>query len=188
MCKSGPVWTQDFWFQVPWLKSADQSSDVNQKCHCHDGECMAIFHHNFPGISLGKSSLNHIYHSTSQGPQRAYWYCSKGNLISVVRSRQKSAFRCWGWGNSLAIQWLELHTVTAEGLNLIPGQGTKIPQALWHNQKQTTTKKWCWDWGRGQWGMSGGRQVPLLALASPFMVCVRPDSYPMAPILKFLPP
>ena len=39
-------------------------------------------------------------------------------------------------GNSLAIQWLRLCTLTAEGLGSIPGQGTKIPQAMRHGQKK----------------------------------------------------
>ena len=33
--------------------------------------------------------------------------------------------------NSLAIQWLGLHTFTAVGPGLIPGRGTKIPHAAW---------------------------------------------------------
>ena len=37
-------------------------------------------------------------------------------------------------GNSLAIQWLGLHTLTAEGPGSIPGRGTKIPQAAWRGQ------------------------------------------------------
>jgi len=32
-------------------------------------------------------------------------------------------------GSPLAVQWLRRHTFTAEGLGLIPGQGTEIPQA-----------------------------------------------------------
>ena len=31
--------------------------------------------------------------------------------------------------NSLTVRWLGLHTLTAEGPGLIPGWGTKIPQA-----------------------------------------------------------
>ena len=38
-------------------------------------------------------------------------------------------------GNTLVGQWLGLCTFTAEGAGLIPGQGTKIPQATWHGQK-----------------------------------------------------
>ena len=34
-------------------------------------------------------------------------------------------------GNSLAVQWLGL---TAEDPGSVPGQGTKIPQATWHDQ------------------------------------------------------
>ena len=36
---------------------------------------------------------------------------------------------------------LELHTLRAEGPSLIPGQGTKIPQAGWLDQKQQQKKK-----------------------------------------------
>ena len=39
------------------------------------------------------------------------------------------------FGNSLAVQWLGLCAFTAEGSGLIPGWGTKIPQAMQHRQK-----------------------------------------------------
>ena len=39
-------------------------------------------------------------------------------------------------GNSLLVQWLALSALTAEGLGSIPGQGTRIPQATWHNQRK----------------------------------------------------
>ena len=59
-----------------------------------------------------------------------------------LREREGEAFHYWlqdFWqeaplrsfpclGNSLAIQWFDLQTSTAEA----PGQGTKIPQAMWH--------------------------------------------------------
>ena len=43
-------------------------------------------------------------------------------------------------GNSLVVQWLGLHASTAGAgaMGLIPGLGTKIPQALWHGQKKKT--------------------------------------------------
>ena len=34
------------------------------------------------------------------------------------------------YGNSLALQWVGLHTSTAEGPGSIPGWGTKIPQTM----------------------------------------------------------
>ena len=34
------------------------------------------------------------------------------------------------------VQWLRLHTFTVEGVDQIPGWGTKIPQAPWHGQKK----------------------------------------------------
>ena len=44
-------------------------------------------------------------------------------------------------GNSLAAQRLGHHTSTAEGLDSIPGQGTKTPQAKKHGQKGEREKK-----------------------------------------------
>ena len=38
--------------------------------------------------------------------------------------------------NSLVVQWLGLCIFTDEDLGLIPGWGTKIPQAVWNNQKK----------------------------------------------------
>ena len=38
-------------------------------------------------------------------------------------------------GNSLEVQWLGLYTLTAEGSGSIPGQETKIPQAVQLGQK-----------------------------------------------------
>ena len=37
--------------------------------------------------------------------------------------------------NSLMVQWLGLHALTAKGTGSIPGQGPKIPQAMRSNQK-----------------------------------------------------
>ena len=34
-------------------------------------------------------------------------------------------------GNSLVVQWLQLHASTAGGRGSVPGQGTKIPHATW---------------------------------------------------------
>ena len=41
-------------------------------------------------------------------------------------------------GTSLVIQCLKFSTLTARTPSLIPGRGTKIPQAAWHSQK----KRW----------------------------------------------
>ena len=39
------------------------------------------------------------------------------------------------------VQWLELSAFTAKGPGSIPGQGTKIPQALHGGQKKKKKKK-----------------------------------------------
>ena len=42
---------------------------------------------------------------------------------------------------SPVVQWLGLCTFSAVVLGLIPGQGTKIPQAEWCSQKKKKKKK-----------------------------------------------
>ena len=39
-------------------------------------------------------------------------------------------------GNSLAVQWLELHTSTAGGMDSVPNLGTRVPQAALQDQKR----------------------------------------------------
>ena len=41
-------------------------------------------------------------------------------------------------GTSLEVQWWRLHGSNAEGIGLIPGQGTKIPRAVWQGQNPKT--------------------------------------------------
>ena len=43
-------------------------------------------------------------------------------------------------GTSLVVQWLGLGAFTAKGPSSIPGQGTKIAQAVWHDQKKLKFK------------------------------------------------
>ena len=55
--------------------------------------------------------------------------------------RFSSSFKKFSFRNSLAVQWLRLHAVTAEGLGSITVQGTKIPQAMQCSQKKIKNKK-----------------------------------------------
>ena len=41
---------------------------------------------------------------------------------------------------SLVVQWLRLYAPNAEGMGPIPGQGSKIPHAIWHGQKKSPQK------------------------------------------------
>ena len=67
-------------------------------------------------------------------------------MLSEVRSDQERQvisyditymwhLKNW-YGNSLAVQWLGPRAFTAEGLGSIPGQGTKIPQAVQHSKNK----------------------------------------------------
>ena len=44
-------------------------------------------------------------------------------------------------GNSLAVQWLGLYTLTVKGLGSIPGRGIKIPQAARRSQERKKESK-----------------------------------------------
>ena len=48
-------------------------------------------------------------------------------------------FKAGNSRDSLVVQWLGLRASTARGMDLIPGQGTKIPQAVQCGQKK---KSW----------------------------------------------
>ena len=49
--------------------------------------------------------------------------------VSIQNKLKKKS----GTGNSLAVQWLGLHTFTAKDAGSIPSQGTAIMQAMWHS-------------------------------------------------------
>ena len=46
-----------------------------------------------------------------------------------------------GFWTFLAVQWLRLCSSTAEGVGMIPGQGTKVPHAVQHGQKEREKEK-----------------------------------------------
>ena len=77
--------------------------------------------------------------------QQAYWMNKVFTTIFVICSlnrdcfqaekkerkekrKTKKAFKYTSIGNSLAVQWLAVHTVTVESPDSIPSQGTKILQ------------------------------------------------------------
>ena len=41
----------------------------------------------------------------------------------------------------MLVQWLRLHASNAGGMGLIPSEGIKIPQAMWHSQSEKKKKK-----------------------------------------------
>ena len=44
-------------------------------------------------------------------------------------------FKVLEWGTFLVVQWVRLHAATARSMGLIPGHGTKIPDAAHCGQK-----------------------------------------------------
>ena len=66
-----------------------------------------------------KCSVSVLYHSH-------IWLLSTWNVAGMTKRTEFLNFN-WLWPrNSLAIQWLGLCTLTAEGPGSVPGQGTKI--------------------------------------------------------------
>ena len=58
-----------------------------------------------------------------------------------VKSKGRNRIHLKGWkfedcGNSLVVQWLGLHTLTAEGLGSISGQASKFPQVAQCGKKE----------------------------------------------------
>ena len=49
--------------------------------------------------------------------------------------------KCKALGTSLVVQWLRLCTFIAGDVGLIPGQGTKIPHAMWSKTNNKELKK-----------------------------------------------
>ena len=63
-------------------------------------------------------------------PSLAHFLLSLTGRWGKGKEPQVAFFKKNSLGNSLAVQGLGLHTFTAEGLGSIPGQGTKILQAV----------------------------------------------------------
>ena len=61
-------------------------------------------------------------------------YC----MISLIGGIYKQNTR-----TSLVVQWLRYHISTARVTSSVPGGGTNMPRAVWHNQKKQkqNTKK-----------------------------------------------
>ena len=83
------------------------------------------------------------WHQVEGGQEEGIrWPWSKyGDLTEILLhtsySSGASTFKQQG-GTSPAVQWLRLCAFTARGKALIPGWGTKIPQAAWPKSPQTT--------------------------------------------------
>ena len=62
-------------------------------------------------------------------------------IATVTNYHEFSGLKEHKCGTSLVVQWLELQASTAEGTGLIPGRGSKIPQAARCSQKTKKNKK-----------------------------------------------
>ena len=75
----------------------------------------------------------------------------------VIMGRLRRDHSC---RNSLVVQWLGLHTLTAKGTGSIPGRGTKLPQAILQAKKKMGKK------------ITTGREVAELFFAGDRIICL----------------
>ena len=107
-------------------------------------------------------------HLTGKNLQKAHVFL-KGCLLSCIirevifhihclkqKFTESEDVKCEWLGTSLAVQWLRLCPSSAESVDLIPGGGTKIPHAQWHDQKNCVN-----DWN---FYPVDGREIGVLPL------------------------
>ena len=105
----------------PWGR---EESDTTERLHSH-----------FSLSCIGEGNGNPLQCSCLENPRdgRAWWAAVYGVAQSQTRLKWLSS--------SSSSQWLQLGIFTTEGTGLIPGQGTKILQALWHCQEKKNKKR-----------------------------------------------
>ena len=61
----------------------------------------------------------------------------KTSASRTINTEQKikTMYKVCEEGTSLVVQWLRLRASNSGSMGSIPGQGTKIPHAVWHSQK-----------------------------------------------------
>ena len=72
-----------------------------------------------------------------------HWLQPTTKIMSLTTDNMNYSRRFFSWffllsfiGNSLVVQWLGLHAPTARSPGSIPGEGTKIPQAMQSGPKK----------------------------------------------------
>ena len=98
-------------------------------------------------------------------PSLAHFLLSLTGRWGTGKEPQVAFFKKNSLGNSLAVQGLELHTFTAEGLGSLSGQGTKILQAVPGEKKFLTQEGYKGVVPRSDWP-SQNYKVHLEAVAN----------------------
>ena len=93
-------------------------------------------------------------------------HCQGAGSSEIWRPHQSIISLNTERGNSLVVQKLGLHVLTAEGLGSIPGQGTKIPQAVGKKKKGETPINRETSWCNKPWEQQKSRPFELHPAAS----------------------
>ena len=91
----------------------------------------------FVKVRAGYPVVITVYLFLKMGCPNKYSVPHSEGLPNNLTLLLKFSYKTWK-GTSLVVQWLRLHAPNAGDMGLIPGQGTKIPQAP---KKKTHTQK-----------------------------------------------
>ena len=80
-------------------------------------------------FQVGKIAFNDgTYNLQASATKESRIEQSVGSHIQTIKNKSQ--------GTSLVVQWVRLGASTTGGTSSIPGQGTKIPHAMWQGQKK----------------------------------------------------
>ena len=93
----------------------------------------------FVKVRAGYPVVITVYLFLKMGCPNKYSVPHSEGLPNNLTLLLKFSYKTWK-GTSLVVQWLRLHAPNAGDMGLIPGQGTKIPQAKKRKNKQMNKK------------------------------------------------
>ena len=84
------------------------------------------------GRSPGEGNGNPLQYSCLENPVDGGAWSATAHGVAKIWTRLSDLFLSLFSGNSLAVQWLGICALTAEGPGSVLGEGTKIPEAVRH--------------------------------------------------------
>ena len=156
--RAAATFTENFGFEIPHSAPGTYSvkHPVQQSGdHREDGGLKGLeIIHKQPDISLEKSyfssmtehhtlqrqtEANKCHHCsggyTTHTDTQSFGFSISAQFPEIIRFLNVGSFQNNILGIPLAVQWIRPWASNAGAAGWIPGQGTKIPHAMWHGQK-----------------------------------------------------